>query len=635
MGEKLRGFLLFTFFLFVGLTIFVCAEQVIETSGGASGFNVSRGQNYLFNISVNNSDSGQDANITRVNVTFPTSCVFVSGSNATDSGADTFTNTSNVLSWSNSTGYVINGSEEKYFWFNASCSIAGQYNFTITTTNVTGSYSSNLSLNVIERNISSCIDVNYSGYYTLNESLNSSGTCLTIRSSDVVIDCQGNSINFSESVADKYGIKSSGYDNLTIKGCTFNQVNVSSQVKSGVFIGSSNNSVVYNNTFNFVNASGTVGYGVYIEASPNSNVSLNVINFSGGPDLVYGIGFFDGVNDSVIHANNVTTNSSNLSAGLVVGVSGQYVYGVNVTNNRVNSYGHAVSGAIAISLGGTGDLIYNNYFSSPSYDYAGISGAVPFYSHNNLSNSLNTTKTSSTNIVGRNYIGGNYWTNPSGTGYSDTCANTNSDYICDSSYALDSGNIDYLPLADHITTSEEESEDTNTGGSSISETSFWTAGTHIIDRKTFENGFTHSLSERKRIRFKVNGSDHHLGIINLTNSSALVNVSSTPQQATLLVGDERRFDVDDDKFYDILVSLNGIDAINEKANVTIVAISEKVTEQSEEEEEGKEFAAVGESESSVEDLEDESSWGWVVGVIVAVGIFVAVYFNRKNFFSKR
>jgi hypothetical protein len=45
-------------------------------------------------------------------------------------------------------------------------------------------------------------------------------------------------------------------------------------------------------------------------------------------------------------------------------------------------------------------------------------------------------------------IGGNYWTNPTGNGFSDTCTDANNDGFCDSNYTLATNNIDYLPLSD-------------------------------------------------------------------------------------------------------------------------------------------------------------------------------------------
>jgi len=50
------------------------------------------------------------------------------------------------------------------------------------------------------------------------------------------------------------------------------------------------------------------------------------------------------------------------------------------------------------------------------------------------------------NIVGGVPIAGNYWATPSGTGFSNTCIDTNSKGICDSSYTPVTNNVDYLPL---------------------------------------------------------------------------------------------------------------------------------------------------------------------------------------------
>lgn len=67
----------------------------------------------------------------------------------------------------------------------------------------------------------------------------------------------------------------------------------------------------------------------------------------------------------------------------------------------------------------------------------------------------NTTKTTATNIVGGNQIGGNFWANSSGTGFSQTCVNANNDSFCDSSFnpigvSANQSNIDFLPLTNNI-----------------------------------------------------------------------------------------------------------------------------------------------------------------------------------------
>ncbi|MEN6341633.1 MAG: NosD domain-containing protein, partial [Methanospirillum sp.] len=67
-----------------------------------------------------------------------------------------------------------------------------------------------------------------------------------------------------------------------------------------------------------------------------------------------------------------------------------------------------------------------------------LSGAGP--------NTWNTAKTAGTNIVGGAYRGGNYWSEPDGTGWSQLVADADRDGIGDNPYALASGNTDQFPL---------------------------------------------------------------------------------------------------------------------------------------------------------------------------------------------
>jgi len=100
----------------------------------------------LFNISVQNTDIGVDANISEVNITLWGNFDFLANSNNTDAETHTFSNTSTTLSW-NGDGVVMN-STTKYFWFNATAAAPGTYNITVTTLNVTGSSETNISITV-------------------------------------------------------------------------------------------------------------------------------------------------------------------------------------------------------------------------------------------------------------------------------------------------------------------------------------------------------------------------------------------------------------------------------------------------------------------------------------------------------
>jgi len=120
---------------------------VTNNSLGTS-FRVNEDSGYVYNITVNNTDAGQTANITRVNVTFWGNFIFTSNSNGTNAANVSFTNTSTVLSWTNTTAYVINGSEWKYFWFNLTAATPGVYNITVTNVNATGADSPGTNLTV-------------------------------------------------------------------------------------------------------------------------------------------------------------------------------------------------------------------------------------------------------------------------------------------------------------------------------------------------------------------------------------------------------------------------------------------------------------------------------------------------------
>jgi len=87
----------------------------------------------------------------------------------------------------------------------------------------------------------------------------------------------------------------------------------------------------------------------------------------------------------------------------------------------------------------TSNKIYNNLFNN----------TANFYFKTIYANYWNTTRQAGERIHSPGTeIGGNYWTNPAGNGFSDTCTDANKDGFCDSNYTLTTDNVDYLPLSD-------------------------------------------------------------------------------------------------------------------------------------------------------------------------------------------
>jgi hypothetical protein len=138
-------------------------------------------------------------------------------------------------------------------------------------------------------------------------------------------------------------------------------------------------------------------------------------------------------NNSVIHSNKI---SNSATWGIQIGSNG-VVSNASIYNNIINTTNQ-----------------FDVFFNVLLYD-AGTAGmgvhnfSVPKQLGNNIHDPTNP------------YIGGNYWTNPTGTGYSDICVDADYDGFCDVPYNVSSRsgtsnagiNIDYLPLSDEFNNS--------------------------------------------------------------------------------------------------------------------------------------------------------------------------------------
>lgn len=126
-------------------------------------------------------------------------------------------------------------------------------------------------------------------------------------------------------------------------------------------------------------------------------------------------------------------------------------------------------------------------------------------------------------------------------------------------------------------TSSSSSTSSSTGGGGITSPTFW-KNTLANDKQEFrdEGSINVRLEERQRVRVKISNEKHHVGVVDIRATSVTINVSSISQQATLSIGGERKFEVTNDKFYDMLIKLNAIDG--KKANLTISYLNEAIGE---------------------------------------------------------
>ncbi|MEM3405607.1 MAG: NosD domain-containing protein [Candidatus Pacearchaeota archaeon] len=288
--------------------------------------------------------------------------------------------------------------------------------------------------------ISSCTTITSSGEYTLTADIidSTATTCINIQANNVILDCQGHTIG-GKDTSNTNGIyiyrSSAQNTNIKIKNCI-----VSDWYYGIYFYGAESNileGIISNSNYISIYTSPT---------SPNNKI----INCSSSYNN-------DGV--QIRSQNNKIINCSfnNNQIGVRLRLGSDYTELLNsfITNN--SQYGIYL-------YSDSNNLIYNNLFNNTNNFY--FDGII-------YANNWNTTKTSGTNIVNGPYLGGNFWAKPDGTGFSETCSDSDSDGICDSAYTLASNNIDYLPLTYIDTTPPQISfvDPTPTNGTITSNTS--------------------------------------------------------------------------------------------------------------------------------------------------------------------
>lgn len=331
--------------------------------------------------------------------------------------------------------------------------------------------------------ISVCSDLDTpNDVYYLIDDIYSTYQCMNVKTFNVVLDCQGHHI-----VGPGYtyvGILSSYQLNTTVRNC------ILENWFYGIYYQNSNDGLIKNVTTNFnvdgihfensdnnnletITSSNNNNFGLYFTTSDNINITNVTSNYNvmagilfevsnnnqvtnaiANSNTNYGIDFYSSTNDAL---KNVSTNlnqygvrlseSNNIRLSKIfssLNYGGILIEGSvnNIVNDSTlhnNSFGMIFSSTP--SYYPTFNIIYNNLFNNTNNS---VFNSAPL-------NYFNTTKTQGTNIIGGSYIGGNYWTNLLGTGYSDTCSDTDKNGFCDNLYNLTpdspNNNVDYLPLS--------------------------------------------------------------------------------------------------------------------------------------------------------------------------------------------
>lgn len=176
-----------------------------------------------------------------------------------------------------------------------------------------------------------------------------------------------------------------------------------------------------------------------------------------------------------------------------------------------------------------------------------------------------------------------------------------------------------------ITATTQNSGGSSSGGGSGSIVSKWVKEIKLNGSALNLGQTLKELKTNYRLTFNVSGLGHYVGITNITNTTVTIEVASTPQTATLRVGETKKFDVNADGYYDLSVSVGSI--TYPTTSLVLSSINEKIVASTSSDSNG-----TVNTDSDIELAVKSSSKWWLVPVIIIVVVIVIlfIFLRRKK-----
>jgi len=194
---------------------------------------------------------------------------------------------------------------------------------------------------------------------TMNQDVNSSGTCFTIGAADITLDCAGYTINYSTS-ATGIGIdNNNGFDNVNIQNCNIVQGGSSSGSNYGIyFVGVTDSTIT--NTSIITNGT-TTNRGIFFQSNSNNNNISNTSIVTNGSSGNVGI-YLDTSNNNIFRNLSIETH----------GPSGGDSYGVLfdrgsrnlLVNSTISTNGSTSNYGIYFNSDASENVVANNSIST-------------------------------------------------------------------------------------------------------------------------------------------------------------------------------------------------------------------------------------------------------------------------------
>ncbi len=452
------------------------------------------------------------------------------------------------------------------------------------------------------------------GNYTGNITLNVSATDATTNVSSVYFNVTNTSANVAR------------YYNATINA-TWALVTIDNFL------------AYYNATLANVSAATSLGDGnysfvVYANDTLNNNVSTTAINFTidrtppnssiiGAPVAGWNVSGTFLINATV---EDALTAIASVKFG-ISNASANELFNVSATKTSGNIWGTTIYTNIT-------DLPDGKYnISAYTYDHAGnlnstnkiqitIDNTLPLVSYScspatsTQGNAVACTCTASDATSGVNTSAYIYTASPPTT---DTGSHTLTCYATD--YSNNTGTI--------TTTYNVELGGGGAGSGSGGGGSSTIVATTIaiLTEEQLTTGETKEISTNQQVKFSITTSagaseSHSVAVASVTATTAVIKLSSTPQEKTLSIGEEWKAELTEDNFYDVYVKLNSI--TNNKANVTIKSIHEEMPAET-----ASETTPAEGEETTAEEAKSifTKPLFWIAVVVI---IFIIIYFTYRK-----
>ncbi len=447
--------------------------------------------------------------------------------------------------------------------------------------------------------LSSCATLNIEGRtYYLNQSITGiTGTCINITANDITLNLSNYTITGNTS---GYGINIHSYNYTNIIGGTI------SNFSNGIYIDSSSN---------------------------NAFTGVNINNSENDAILLKGATSDDNNFTSVVVTNtNAAYYDINFSTA---GIDGIWIIGINFANYSFEGAG----GKVNFKEPSFGEIVFLEAINGSG---ASLSTEVDIENNSifvNSSSNLGLNKSANMTLYSITYTDPKPQYSSDGVIFTDCTSTSNPSCnelgFSGNTFIFNTSHFTYLRAAEAYSAPPTTSSG---GGGSGGTASYWTK-TYTITDEQFKGGYKKELEVKHRVKVNIGNESHYIGVVELTNATAKINVSSTPQQVILTMGQEKKFDVTDDEYYDIYVKLDSI--VGNIANVTIKSIHEQISletsgQQGEEtKDDSKKEELVADSEKGrPEEGKNSLIWLLIIFVIIII-IGIVFYFWKKKSIKKK